>query len=235
MRIIGGKDYYDSAAQFGIDTSTVLVRTHKDLEICDLKSEFGKILISNVPFPNPVSFYKENRREDLHSIFVIVGDKIWKGYHYKTSTYEYHGVWHGHYKTENHVFWTTEHFVKYLEENNMRVCLPFIYNNKFKWDDYFGEKEISKSLLNEMISKKISIIYGEQKDRNLFVSINGDNLKNYHFYKVVDAFQMHQRIEQWVSGVLPANPNETIEIKDDKIKIAKHGFDKFSFRKGKEK
>jgi hypothetical protein len=67
-----------------------------------------------------------------------------------------------------------------------------------------------------------------------YCRINGDDLKDLEFYKTLDAFSVFQEIEMWVGGVLAAAGNPMVQITDDKIKVAKHGFDKFSFRKGKE-
>lgn len=56
-------------------------------------------------------------------------------------------------------------------------------------------------------------------------------LSDYDFYKVVDAFQSHQMIQSFLSGVLTNKEKEMVEI-EDKYKIERFGFDKkWSFRK----
>ena len=55
-------------------------------------------------------------------------------------------------------------------------------------------------------------------------------LKDYEFYKVVDAFQAFQEISMFIGGVLGRGEKEIIVV-EDKYKIAQHGFDKWSFRK----
>ena len=62
------------------------------------------------------------------------------------------------------------------------------------------------------------------------VPINSDRLKDYEFYQRVDAWSAMQEISMWVSGVLPSSARPMVQIAD-KDKIAKHGFDKWSFRK----
>jgi hypothetical protein len=58
----------------------------------------------------------------------------------------------------------------------------------------------------------------------------GPRLKTLDFQKIKDAYTTYQDIFQYVSGVL--NQREEMMAKiSDKDKIAKHGFDKFSFRK----
>jgi hypothetical protein len=50
----------------------------------------------------------------------------------------------------------------------------------------------------------------------------------------MDPFTLFQELSMFVGGVLPRNPNPMVEITDDKVKVAKHGFDKWSFRKHKD-
>lgn len=58
-------------------------------------------------------------------------------------------------------------------------------------------------------------------------------LKDLEFFKVVDAFQAFQELSMFISGVLGGQSPKMIEISDE-VRIAKHGFDKMSFRKEKE-
>ncbi|WP_337846280.1 hypothetical protein [Sphingomonas sp.] len=54
------------------------------------------------------------------------------------------------------------------------------------------------------------------------------------FAKVLDPYTAHQEIAMWVGGVLPASGPAMVEITDDRVKIAKHGFHHpTSFRRGK--
>lgn len=54
------------------------------------------------------------------------------------------------------------------------------------------------------------------------------------FAKALDPYTAHQEIAMWVGGVLPAPGPKMVEITDDKVKIAKHGFHHpISFRRGK--
>ena len=57
-------------------------------------------------------------------------------------------------------------------------------------------------------------------------------LKDYEFFKVVDAFQAFQELSMFISGVLGGQSPKMVEISDN-IRIEKHGFDKMSFRKEK--
>ena len=54
-------------------------------------------------------------------------------------------------------------------------------------------------------------------------------LKDIQFYKKIDAFQMFQNIEMFISGVMGSGKKEIIEV-DDIAKRDKHGFDYKSFK-----
>lgn len=64
---------------------------------------------------------------------------------------------------------------------------------------------------------------------------NNDTLKDLDFVKVLDPVQAFQELSMWVGGVLPKPGNPTVQITDDRVKLAKHGMDKWSFRKMSEK
>jgi hypothetical protein len=58
-------------------------------------------------------------------------------------------------------------------------------------------------------------------------------LKNMEFYKIVDPFTAFQELSMFIGGVMGGKSPSMIEVAD-KDRIAKHGFDKFSFRKEKQ-
>ncbi len=66
-------------------------------------------------------------------------------------------------------------------------------------------------------------------------TVNCDTLKEYDFIKVMDPVKAFQEIAMWVGGVLPKPGNPTVQITDDKIKLAKHGMDATSFRRPPQK
>ena len=66
------------------------------------------------------------------------------------------------------------------------------------------------------------------RNDNAFI-INA-NLKEFEFYKVVDAFTAFVETQNYISGVLGTSEKEIIEV-EDKYKIGQHGFDKWSFRR----
>lgn len=54
-------------------------------------------------------------------------------------------------------------------------------------------------------------------------------LKQYEFYRVMDAFQTYQEIDMYVSGTLTTPDAPMIEL-TEKDRVQQHGFDKYSFR-----
>ena len=66
-----------------------------------------------------------------------------------------------------------------------------------------------------------------RKDNAFFVN---PILKDYEFYKVVDAFTAFTELQMFIGGVLGVGEKEIVEI-EDKYKIPQHGFDKWSFRR----
>ena len=59
-------------------------------------------------------------------------------------------------------------------------------------------------------------------------------LKDIKFFRIMDNFSAYQELAMFIGGVLGGKSPKTIEVSND-IKIAKRGFDKWSFRKEPEK
>ena len=59
-------------------------------------------------------------------------------------------------------------------------------------------------------------------------------LKDYEFYRVFDPYTCYQEISMYVGNNLVEDPNKAWPI-GDKLKVQSHGFDKYSFRKDKQK
>lgn len=59
-------------------------------------------------------------------------------------------------------------------------------------------------------------------------------LKDIQFFRIMDSFTAYQELAMFIGGVLGGKSPKTIEVSND-IKIAKRGFDKWSFRKEPEK
>ncbi len=69
----------------------------------------------------------------------------------------------------------------------------------------------------------------EYRKPSIHVAILGPCLKDLEFYKIKDSYTAYQEIFQYVAGVLNKPEAKMVKI-SDKDKVAKHGFDKWSFR-----
>lgn len=129
-------------------------------------------------------------------------------------------------------FYTFDELYDYINKEREKKK-NLIYNEKEFYNGYRQHFESTKIDRDFLIENKVSIA-----SLVAYTNINADeellinpNLKQFHFYKVLDVFQAYQELEQWVSGCLAYPPNFMVEI-EDKYKISAHGFDvKYGFRK----
>lgn len=240
MRIIGGKDYYDSASQYGIDKTVVFVRRHNEWSALPakdiLRSLFDNILYFRIS--QDTRFYASHcSTYAIEQVAIMVSGKVWRGIRYNGIEFEKAGS--SNYGKLKY-FWNIDSYKNFAKEHNIRAFVYGDFHNKEIFENIFSCNEVSKEIIDYLIENQITIVTMilTSQSRNLTIpeiniSIDNDNLKDFEFYKIVEPTQMYQMIEQWKTGVLPIKPNTTVDIVDNNIKIAKHGFDKFSFRKPK--
>ncbi|RYF05379.1 MAG: hypothetical protein EOO77_28445 [Oxalobacteraceae bacterium] len=220
MKIIRGHDYYDSAAQYGIDETVKFVR-----EARDMKERFFP---RQIPVPNRNNF----RNPEYSIIWVAVGPRLYRGIkHVPTSWVEaesYH--------------WTEAAYRALREKNGLPVGdkAPSRYRAHSAREEtvegYFKAIDTPKDMLDCMIREGMAILRWERNGERDFLTGNPDDLRRNEFFKALDAFTIHQEIEMFVSGVLAGQSPATVDITDNRVKIEKHGFDfKTSFRKSKQK
>lgn len=224
MKLIEGKDYYDTAMGYGgIDKTIVFVRNKEktipleELRVADHNFsyiEFGDEF--GFPALNSVQIYFCGKLY-LGIVAFMRPKKNWMGSLMKTF-----------------VFWDYDHFIKVMEEYGWKI-----QSHKKNAIKYYFEKTGDESQRNVLIEKRITIavldfsesVYGPYK-REWY--IDGYNLKQYQFAKVFDPFRAFQEIEMWLGGVLPSVGSSPPQIVDEKIRLEKRGFDsKWSFRKEK--
>lgn len=215
MKIIGGHDFYDTATFFGVDKTIVYNR----------KSQFGDIK----EFEKN-NFIFDHHRIDLddgeffYPILVFFAGKLYTGYKSDSTN------WH---KKSYHV-WSYDELIDIIKEKYPQYNLNKFKNKQIK--DHFDLK-ITKNQLHYLIENKITILTFTIEcywDHRFSVTIENSNLKSLEFYKVLDPYTAFQEISMWVGGVLTNNPPEMVEIKDERVILAKHGMDHTSFRKPKQ-
>lgn len=244
MRIIGGRDYYDSGLAWGVDEGIIFVRSPRELAKEEARL-FRKISDVNVRLStteeNPRhrsaihTGYSRWSRGRLNKIFyalqphiVIFCGKIYRGIEIVV----------GDSGDDVHFFWDAERLHKWAAERNLAADAVRTINSNSRELD-FEIREVSEEQLAFLLNNRISIIrramaaqFASQDHYGIWIA-NDDGLKDIEFSKAVNAINAFQDLSQWVGGTLASYGPETVEITDDKVKIAKHGFDKHSFRKGK--
>lgn len=249
MRIIGGHDYYDSALAYGQDNDVVFLREHTEIldDQCLLYNGFRGDILEGHFWQSPhLSIRDPNRGVvDLHllpvSIYVA-------------------GVHHGGIKVierdtgvKVEVFWDYEKFESWVTAHGKTVGKP---KKRYKWEkpnpvldvfptvrEFMTPLAANNEQLSWLIEHRVAIAVWCAHEIRYYSKVDkwrcnsaekGWSLKDYDFPRAMDPYTLFQELSMFVGGVLPRNPNPMVEITDDNVKVSKHGFDKWSFRKHKD-
>ena len=235
MKIIRGKDYYDYALAYGVDPEIVLARdnidiskddkflrnnihsSYRDFEVLDKDEKY-------LPWVHNRLKFAHGKYLNIVSRTVIVAGVQHFGYRLDTES---------EYEIESSVYaWSEEELKKLVESfgfgfrRRKRMFTNEYFNGIFEW-------KCNDTLLDYLKKNRYHIVtlnnnYDDWR-------ANGDNLKDFQFFKKMDPFQITQELSMWIAN-LPKDPlPKPLDITDNNVKIAKHGFDKFSFRKAKSK
>lgn len=223
MRIIGGKDYYDTAMGYGVDTSLVFDRTGfiVDEEDCPFFTDFG------LELKHKGRWYDRLRNDSINFKIVTVffAGKLYSG----IQVYE-------NYLTETKFFWDEEKFLTYLEEHDFEIGhKSWIWNAHNTTEFEFMKRDARKDELDWAVTNKVAIATHIEENRRGkgYWNCNTYNLKNVGFAKVLDPYTAFQELSMFVGGVLPRDPNPMVEL-TEKETVAKHGFNEWSFRRHKD-
>ena len=83
--------------------------------------------------------------------------------------------------------------------------------------------------LNIKYKTPVIVSYKEKENKDSIKLISNPKLFEYNFLKMIDPYTLFQEIQMYVGGVLGNNEPNIIEVSDD-VKIASHGYNKWSFR-----
>jgi len=236
VRFIGGKDYYDAGLKFGVDESIIFVRSRPDNKVYNPKNFPDEVVELVERLFVDHDFVRKDREwaTICSSSYFVIGDTLYRGYSLDYAFYDLRAVNDAYAWTKNDLLDNMKCDIDDICINGLesfsskRVKLNFL-------DEYFTPQKLKPREIELMISQKITVMakyilnYGGD-----CVTVNCDDLKNIQAYKILDPYTAYQKIEQWISGVLPFPGAEMVEV-SDKTRISKHGFDKASFRKPKEK
>lgn len=234
-------DYYDTAIVYGIDSNIIYIRKMQDYDekskifdnVKDVIKEptfFNKTTYKNIVIDNFIYIFFCGK---VYPCIEIMIEDNRKGYSHNNIT-EY--------------CYDLSYMEKILRKFKInipskrirkigRYGAPSYYNKNFN-------KEFFKNVFNDTLLNENEILdLHFTLDTPVFLLkkwMNGEGrliinpqLKKYCFYRNMDAFAAFQEISMFISGVMGGKSPKMIEISDDD-RIAKHGFDKYSFRKGKE-
>lgn len=224
MRIIGGHDYYDSAMAFGRDTETVFVRHKKDSNKQKLKWRVPEV-------DGYIGEYRWREIDHYFPIVVYFCDTIYRGVYYDETNRRNPPF------SLRHFIWKASDIdiEKVGREKSWyyRDDLPREWRlTKSTVAEYFIPQKMTKAEIDRMIDGRIAIAYFIWiSNEEGMMHVNEEGLRDIGFQKAVDPWTAFQELSMWVGGVLPKSGNPMVEIEDNKMKIAKAGFDnKVSFR-----
>lgn len=230
MRIIGGHDYYDGALAFGRDDDVLFIRDnlvvmHKDTPFSWHNSS---IFADSYFWRDRHAHEVKGELRHVVGVSVYVANRLYYGV-------EIRGI-NGFYT----VFWHYDKFLAYAVEHKLKIAKPEHWEGG-RWvkdqtvEQRFQGREITRAELDWMVEKRVAIAigYGDPRKEERSWRCNDAKdfpLKRFLFQRAVDPYSLFQEIAMFV-GNWPNPGNPIVKITDDKVKAAKHGFDKWSFRK----
>ena len=213
MRIYGGHDYYDCGLSLGIDPTIVLVR--EKTKSVPVRDAGGSLL-------NPYLELHPFTEGTIKNIAVVLCDKVYRGV-----------------EIGGQYYWSAEKFRAALKARSATVAIrPGYWSGKrepplVEWFTPFSAPEALRTFL---LMNKYSILIESFPLDNFHderhFSVNCCGLKQIGFAKAVDPYTAFQELSMWIGGVLGGTSLETVNIKDDKVLIENHGFDKISSFRG---
>lgn len=252
MRILRGRDYYDSALALGQDDDVQFVRTRKYVGVlsCPLDpfTHAPNTFVvegSDARYPSYTSDFveKDDRNRTLRTmdgIVVYFAGKRYSGLFTRTPL-------------EVRAFWNYESLDRFAHANGLTLN-PGNQKTLFKRSsmtlrDAFEPRPATDKELAWMVENRVAIAlytpesrWGgyegfEPRDKESSVPWRcnsaepEDALKRYGFAKALDPFSAMQELSMFVGGVMGGADPNTVKITDEKTLVKKHGFDEWSFRK----
>lgn len=247
MRIINGHDYYDSGLAYGHDPKVVFVRGEEEVDVGERPNAHNPHKNGPVPykthiefsmFPKgqsklrkyqrPTSIQSKRGKIEFAAKRVIFCGKMYSGLK------AYINFWDYKHGPEPYVeyFWNKETFETFLAKHGMEVEYETqaSYYDEAPENDIFKPRQLTGIQYDWLIENRISIAIQVNRGPVSVWRLNCAGLKELQFYKVFDAVSAFQELDMWMSGALGMPGNPMVEISDTD-RIAKHGYDKWSFRK----
>lgn len=247
MRFIGGKDYYDGVTGFDTDDRIVFIRQNfAKAEHRPKDKVYG--YESTLVFDN---YSRKSRWKhegaDLGTIDVIFCGLLYRGLVRTETKYNADA---GQHSTTYHCFWDHTSALAELERQDCKL-----HDDDFAWrphgvtterkrvtpdtfHKYFEPQPLPQRITDMLIADNVvhSIQLGMVPDYHPKYTTNypkwvdnTDGLKAIGFASVIDPWQAYQQIDMWLGSQLARDEDNMVKLSDKEL-IAKHGFDKVSFR-----
>jgi hypothetical protein len=241
-------DYYDKTLGYGIDPNVIYERKEENItdwmkDQPDLQKRLSKI--HDDIFDFRIERINSPELQVINKIVVLFCGKIY--FCVKISYKGKHTPYYDNTITE--FIYTFDAFKRAITthskinlEHSMTSGLfdgtrskPMAIAKRFKilFDKQGAESDAAKDIHFELDSPVVVIdydlIYTYSKKNGVF---KNKCLKGIEFFKIVNPFSAFQELSMFIGGVMGGKSPIMIEV-SDKDRIAKHGFDKLSFRKEK--
>lgn len=233
MKIIGGKDYYDSCMGLGQYDSNDIMFIRKncaptEYEIFDTfvgDRSYTNSFKGSCGFTYSLSFNTLRMRDD--------SDK--SRYGKSTILFEYInevriffcGKAYAGYEIGGEFIWSKEKLLSLINQFHLNqtyssfgVCIGYIPELDRRATEYLDKFKCA-----------IALCYYDARSHKHYVEHDTYNLKKYNFQSVVDPYTAYQELSMWIGS--RARPEKPMIKVSNEILIKKHGFDKHSFRKEK--
>lgn len=218
MRIIGGHDYYDGVIPFDSDRERVFVRDRKEIEL--------------VPFDKSrlqVKSHQKRTIREIEKLEVIFCGKRYRGIHYIERTPIYQLLVDVH-------LWTKDRALKFMDFDDRpkwqwRRDIEQVFDEDL--DNYFAPTPVDEKTFELLRELKVLIAIADHtkyahRDKPIW-RVNSDELKDINFGSIVPTWEAYQELEMFIGTIL-VNDNDRMVQVSEKSKLAKHGFDKWSFK-----
>lgn len=135
-------------------------------------------------------------------------------------------------------FYDFDNMVKWFKKYGVNIEVKefrgrSVEQNRQSIDASFGVWDSSEETIKRMVDAGCTIVHpnlNPETAREFSYQVDSFKLKDFQFQRAVEPFTAFQEISMWIGGVLPNPGNRTIDIKDDKVKRDKKGFDEWSFK-----
>lgn len=206
------KDYYDGGAAYGVDTGRRYIRETQEIEFrhkynFDIIGFCGKLY----PFDNIMSIIYNNPKKYTNY------DPFLQFKEYKDRNND----------TQYKLIPTAKHsYTNWWDKYHLRT------NKQGHWE----KAKLDKEYLQIFIEYQVPIFWiGRPNSLEGTKLVLNPCLKNLAFFKVMDTTQAFQEIEMYLSNVLVHDTQVIVPVGDDNVIRDSKGFDKWTFRKEKEK